>query len=143
MGVKRGDGMEGTCCIRRRRVLPVVLLLFASACSGYVRHSAVRAIASQLQPQSGLAEKLESAANPAGEAVIVFVRDGSSCTPRYAWVWLNESTPAFALDTASQALTPRLNTLSSAPPEILQRIGSESQVLTGAVRQAVCQVAEK
>jgi hypothetical protein len=127
----------------RRRTLSAVLVFFASACSGYVRHSAVNAIAAELQPKSHVAEKLESTANPAGEAVIVFVRDESGCAPRYAWVWMNESTRGYALDAASQSLTPRLDTLSTAPPEILQRIGSDSQTLTSAVRQVICPVARR
>lgn len=134
-------------CSRRRglfHTLSAVLVVFTSGCSGYVRESAVNAITQEIQSEhSAVAAKLESSSNPMGQGVIVFVRADSNCAPRYAWLWVDDRTPGYALDTASQALTPRLAMLSNAAPATLQRIGSEPQTLSTAVREVVCQVAPK
>jgi hypothetical protein len=123
-------------------VLSALAMVFTSGCSGYVRTTAVNAIAREIQSGRSAAN-LEALSNPLGQGVIVFVRADSNCAPQYAWVWVDDRTPGYALDAASQALTPRLATLSNARPATLKRIGSESQNLTTAVREAVCQVARK
>jgi hypothetical protein len=134
-------------CSRRRgllRSLCAVAIVCTSGCSEYVRQSAVTAIAQEIQSEnSTLAAKLESSGNPTGQGVIVFVRADANCAPRYAWIWLDDRTPSYALDTASQALTPRLATLSNAASATLRRIDSEPEKLRTAVREAVCQVARK
>jgi len=124
--------------------LSAAIIVFTCGCSGYVRTTAVTAIAREIQPgSSAVVANLESSSNPIGEGVIVFVRADSDCAPRYAWLWLNDRTPGYAMDRASQALTPRLATLSDAAPATLKRFGSEPQALRTAVRDAVCQVARK
>jgi hypothetical protein len=115
------------------------IALLTSGCSGYVRQSAVNAIAAQIQPHAAIViSRLESSSNPAGEGVIVFVRSDSSCAPRYAWLWLNRRTNSFALDDASRELTPQLNTLSDAPGDILKRIGTDGGTFRDVVRASVC-----
>src|SRR5438046_8755887 len=94
------------------RMIACGVMMLASGCSDWIRQSAVEAIASRMQPpDSAIITKLESSANPLGEGVIVLVRSERSCAPRYAWIWLNDRTPSYALDDASQALTPDLRTL--------------------------------
>src|SRR5688572_27646248 len=120
-------------CSRPRglvRMLSAIAMVFTSGCSGYVRQSAVNAIAREIQSEnSTVAARIESSSNPTGQGVIVFVRADSNCAPRYAWIWLNDRTPRYALDTASRALTPRLAALSNAAPATLKRIGSEPHTL--------------
>jgi hypothetical protein len=146
-GSSNGSMVTSMGCRRPRRVLQTlsaVVIVFTSGCSGYVRESAVNAIAREMQPENAtVAAKLETSANPTGEGVIVFVRADSNCAPRYAWLWVNERIPGYALDTASQALTPRLATLSSAAAATLKRTGSSPQTFSTAVRETVCQTARK
>lgn len=132
---------------RPRRVLHAlfaVVIVLTSGCAGYIRESAVNAIAREIQTEdSTVAANLESSSNPMGEGVIVFVRAGSDCASRYAWLWVNDRIPSYALDTASQALTPRLATLSNAAPATLKRIGASPQTLRTAVRETLCQNARQ
>jgi hypothetical protein len=118
-------------------------MFLVGGCSGYIRQSAVDAIASQIQPPNlQVVSHFESSANPTGEGVIVFVRSESDCGPKYSWLWLNNRTPSFALDSASQALTPGLTMLSKAPRRTLNRVGSEPQTLRTAIRDSMCHIAQ-
>lgn len=119
-------------------------MVFSAGCPGFIRQSAVDAIAAQIQPpNSAVLNQLESSGNPTGEGVIVFVRSQPNCAPRYSWIWLNDKTPSYALDTASQALTPGLQTLSEASPSTLKRIGSGAETFGGAIRDSLCQRAQR
>jgi len=124
-----------------RALRPGVLALTAiatSGCSGYVLRAATEAVATEITPgNESVIARLESSANPTGQGVLVFVR-ASGCTPRYAWLWVNDNIPVYALDSASQRLTPRLQTVSDASPEMWRRIGSEPKPYPVEVRAAVC-----
>jgi len=124
----------------RMRILASLAVVFAAGCPSMIRQSAVDAIGAQIQPPNvALVNQLKSAGNPTGEGVIVFAGSESSCIPRYSWIWLNHKTPSYALDAASQALTPGLRTLSEAPQSILKRVGSEPGSFAEAVRRWLCQ----
>jgi hypothetical protein len=126
------------------RIIACAGMFLVGGCSGYIRQAAVDGIASQVQPpNSAVVHQLESTGNPTGEGVIVFVRSGSDCGPRYSWLWLNNRTPSYALDRASQALTPRLRTLSEASRTTVNRVGSEGQTLGHAIRESVCHTARR
>jgi hypothetical protein len=56
----------------------------------------------------------------------------------YSWLWLNDETPSYALDIASQAVTPSLPLVTQAPQRELHRIGAEPEALTSAARASVC-----
>ena len=59
-------------------------MVFSAGCSGWIRQSAVNAIAAEIQPPNpSLVSKLETSGNPTGQGVIVFVRSQSSCAPEY------------------------------------------------------------
>jgi hypothetical protein len=68
-------------------IIVYTAMVLAGGCSWYIRQSAVDAIARQDQPpNAAVLDKLESSRNPSGEGVVVFVRSGWGCAPRYAWI---------------------------------------------------------
>jgi hypothetical protein len=106
-------------------------------CRGYVLQAAVDTVAFEITPpHQGLVTKLETSSNPTGQGILVFVR-ASDCIPKYVWLWLNGRI-AYAVDATSQRLTPRLQTLNDAPPDIWRRIGSDPTRYPAEVRAAVC-----
>ena len=151
MVVYRKDGVPAMRYASVRAVYLVIAsagVVFSAGCPGIIRQAAVDAIAAQIQPpNSAVVNKLESSGNPTGEGVIVFVRSQADCAPRYSWIWLNERNPSYALDKASQAITPGLQTLSEASQKTLKWVGSEAeplagQPLAGKIRDMLCHTAQ-
>ena len=125
-------------------IVASVAIVFSAGCDALVRKAAVDAIAAQIRPPNVvLVNQLESAGNPAGEGLIVFVKAPGNCAPRYAWIWVNENIPSYALDSASRTVTPELQALSEAPEVTLKRIGSDAERLPGRVREMLCNTAQR
>jgi hypothetical protein len=120
-------------------------MVFSAGCpEGFIKQSAVNAIAARIEPPNpAIVTRLESSGNPTGCGVIVFVRSQPNCAPHHSWIWLNDKTPSYALDTASQALTPSLQTLSEASPDTLKHVGSGAETLGGAIRDMLCQTDQR
>jgi len=115
-----------------------------AGCPGMIRQAAVDAIAEQIRPPNPtLVGQLQTTANPKGEGIIVFARSESTCAPKYSWIWLNGNTPSYALDAASQALTPGLRLLSEASNSTRKRIGSEPATFNEVVESSLCQTAQR
>ena len=140
----------GVIAMRRTCGRAIFLLLFSvgvfflGGCPAGIKRSAVQAISAQIQPPDpALAKRLESAGNPTGQGVVVFVRGQTGCAPLHTWIWVNDESPSYALDEASRRLTPRLSMLHEAPATTLARIGSEPDMLAKAVRDSLCQRAQR
>jgi hypothetical protein len=111
--------------------------LLASGC--FFREAAVAAIGSEIRStDSALVKKLETISNPDGEGVVVFVRPESGCVPKYGWLWLGGRNGSYALDDASQALTPEVPHLNQASSSTLKRIGSDAQSFGSKIAKSVC-----
>jgi hypothetical protein len=109
----------------------------ASGCN--VREAAVAAIRSEIRPSdSALAKKLETISNPGGEGVVVIVRPESGCVPKYGWLWLGGKNGSYALDDASQALTPGMAQLNQASSSTLKRFGSDAQSFGSKIAKFAC-----
>ncbi len=122
------------------RVIVIGALVMAAGCTSWIRQSAVDAVVSRLQPtDAALVNTLETSGNPTGEGIVVFVKSQSSCAPRYAWLWIGDNA-LYAVDTASQALTPGLPTLSEAPARMIKRAGADARALRTAHRKMVCRI---
>src|SRR5215831_7675015 len=107
----------------------VVCALVASflGCRDLGLREAVEAIAKRLSPANqAIVGRLRTCPNPQGEGTIVFVRSDTDCGPQYAWLSLDSSSEAYALDETSRGLTPSLKTLVQAADDSRRRAGFQS-----------------
>jgi hypothetical protein len=125
-------------------ILVVAGTVLAAGCSGSVQRTAIDAIASQIvASDSAVVSRLQSMGNPRGQGVIVFVKADSGCAPRYSWIWLNNRTNGYALDDASQALTPKLPRLRDASRSVIERVGSDVETVNSRLAEAFCRDARE
>lgn len=119
-------------------------LLLAGSNVGCVTHDmllreAREAVASHVGARDvALAKLLAPTLNTKGEGVLVFVRSDLDCGPKYSWIWLGESS-IYAVDKASQALTPDWPTIAEASEAVQHGIGFSRNADVDA-QQIICEV---
>jgi hypothetical protein len=129
----------------RRLTLALIALAtgIATGCSRGihygVQYMALTAITSEFRPPKAVAtERLQTQGNPKGEGLVVFVKPESGCAPPFEWLWLGQKKETYALDEASQALTPSLPLLRDAPASIVKRVGVDAETLKGLTADSLC-----
>jgi hypothetical protein len=134
----------------RHRLGPMVgvlvgysLMMSSLGCESYLRahitDESLKAVGSQIgSAQTELRKRLETLPNPLGEGMLVFIRSETDCGAEYSWIWLNGSTPLYALDARSQALTPRLEVLGQMAAPDSHRIRADASGLRSAIQRRLC-----
>lgn len=104
----------------------------------WILERAVHNVAAEMDPQNPVAKTLDASGNPKGEGIVVFSR-AEGCAPRFMWVVVTSK--PYAVDAASQALTPRLDVLTSATASEQARLGIDAESFGRMMREELCQQA--
>lgn len=123
------------------RLLLLAALLCGSACvtNEDLRNEAVATVARSLSPTNRvLAEHLRTTINPKGHGIVVFVGSDVDCGAEYAWLWLH-SDHVYAVNKASNEVTPRWSLLGDATPDEWKGFGFDRVDTMQVIRSQVCE----
>ena len=121
-------------------------VLVVSACGWWdFDAKAIRAVTAELSPSNAsMASRLETMPNPRGQGIVVLVGTETSCSPKYSWIRVSgPPTDLFALDTQTQALTPRLPLIEWATATQMDRMTTDPSMLIADIRAQACKMASR
>ena len=121
--------------------MPLAALSAASACivHDWVEARIVQKVAAEFDAGHPSATALDVTGNPKGEGFVVFARS-EVCAPAFMWMAVSDGDrlTVYAVDAASQALTPRLDLLTSAPAPARKRLGVDAESFGRVMRDELC-----
>jgi hypothetical protein len=120
--------------------------ILASACLGaacvvhdWVKERCVQRVAAEIDSGNPVATSLAAGGNPKGEGFVVFSKS-ESCAPKFMWVTVSDGSTfkVYAVDAPSQALTPKLDLLTSAPASERRKLGVDAESFGRIIRDEFC-----
>jgi hypothetical protein len=131
--------------VDRPRTLPLLGILalasFGGACGvhDWVKQRCVERVAAEIDSRNPVATTLAVQGNPKGEGLVVFSKS-EGCGPKFMWVTISDADTfkVYAVDAASQTLTPRLALLTNAPLRERDKLGADAESFGRVIRDEFC-----
>ena len=120
-----------------RLAVILVATLAASGCARWIMQNALANVKAQLPDDSPIKSRLKTTSNPRGAGILVYVPSTEVCGPEYLWIGGRNT---YAVDRASQALTPDWRRVNEASAEVQHTMGADEPGFEPALRQYVCDV---
>jgi hypothetical protein len=124
------------------RVRVLLSLAFITGCGSYTNDRTLQQVAAdvaaRLRPQSGVTRgDMVTIDNQAGDGLVVVLSFESDCKSRHLWIWRNAK-EQYAVDENTQALTPGVAVLKTAPIPTLRSMGLPQTHPDEALRKQFC-----